>query len=247
MELEEVPLEKKRNGDGEGASKLVVEVKAEEEGQPDHYAALQTPAEDIYAEASFGGSPAKAGKKTEGNARLYRIGWLFLTMICLVLLLAVIVLSVKLQTGSPDCQGTGEDGKGKCRNDFPKIQAQKVDCNPCGDGWLLFEKTCFYLSTVRLNWSMSKNNCTAGGGSLAVITSQSVQTFLTGETNGYFWIGLRRTGSQWKWVDNTALGDSYWEGKPSRGDCGLLKGSPQKNWISSSCTSVAYFICEKTA
>ncbi|CAB1448926.1 unnamed protein product [Pleuronectes platessa] len=189
MELEDMPLEKKRDGDGEDTSKLVVEVKAE-------------------------------GKKTEGNPRLYRAGCLLLTLICLVLLMAVIVLSVK-----------------------------QLDEQQCGEGWLLFENTCFYLSTVRLNWSMSKNNCTAGKGDLAVISSQSVQTFLTRKANDFFWIGLKHDANRWRWVDNSALGDSYWEGSTPRQGCGLLKGlgSPQKNWISSSCTSKAYFICEKQA
>ncbi|CAB1448928.1 unnamed protein product [Pleuronectes platessa] len=242
MEMEKIPLEKKRDGDGEGTSKLVMEVKAEEEAQPDHYAALQTPAEDIYAEASFGGVPPKAGKKTEGNPRLYRAGCLFLTMISLVLLLAVIVLSVKLQTGSKESPGTGEDGR--CWNIFPKFQAQKLDEQQCGEGWLLFENTCFYLSTVRLNWSMSKKNCTARKGDLAVISSQSVQTFLTGKANDFFWIGLKHDANRWRWVD-TIIGKVA---RPSQG-CGLLKGlgTPQKNWISSSCTSKAYFICEKQA
>ncbi|XP_062256032.1 early activation antigen CD69-like isoform X1 [Platichthys flesus] len=245
MELEKIPLEKKRDEGGEGTSKLVVEVKAEEEAQPDHYAALQTPAEDIYAEASFGGSPAKAGKQTEGNARLYRTGCLFFTLISLVLMLAVIVLSVKSQTGSKDCPGTGDDGR--CWNIFPKIQAQKLDCHQCGDGWLLFENTCFYLSTVRLTWSMSKKNCTAGKGDLAVISSQSVQTFLTGKAKSFFWIGLKHDANHWRWVDNNPLGDRYWEDNLSNGDCGLLRGDgpPLKNWMRASCNSKAYFICEK--
>ncbi|XP_062256033.1 early activation antigen CD69-like isoform X2 [Platichthys flesus] len=227
MELEKIPLEKKRDEGGEGTSKLVVEVKAEEEAQPDHYAALQTPAEDIYAEASFGGSPAKAGKQTEGNARLYRTGCLFFTLISLVLMLAVIVLSVKSQTGSKDCPGTGDDGR--CWNIFPKIQAQKLDCHQCGDGWLLFENTCFYLSTVRLTWSMSKKNCTAGKGDLAVISSQSVQ------------VEQKSTHCPARFIP------WYWEDNLSNGDCGLLRGDgpPLKNWMRASCNSKAYFICEK--
>ncbi|XP_060936760.1 early activation antigen CD69 [Limanda limanda] len=202
------------------------------------------------------------GKQTEGNARLYRAGCLFLTLICLVLLLAVIFLSVKLQTGSKDCPGRGEAVAGRastsltatcnydqCQTDFPNIHHQKHDCHQCGNGWLPFEKSCYYLSTVRMTWSMSKNNCTARGGRLAIISSQNVQTFLTGKGNGLFWIGLRRTGNQWTWVDTSALGDSYWEDNQSDGDCGLLRGasSPQKNWMTSPCAHSSYFICEKTA
>ncbi|CAB1448925.1 unnamed protein product [Pleuronectes platessa] len=202
------------------------------------------------------------GKQTQGNARLYRAGCLFLTLICLVLLMAVIFLSVKLQTGSKDCPGSGEAGAGRtstsltatcnydqCRTDFPDIQHQKLDCNQCGDGWLPFEKSCYYLSAMRQTWLMSMIECTTRGGRLAVISSQSVQTFLTGKRIGLFWIGLERPGSQWRWVDNRALGDSYWEDNLSEGDCGLLRGDgpSQKNWMRAPCAHSAYFICEKQA
>ncbi|XP_035018640.1 early activation antigen CD69 isoform X1 [Hippoglossus stenolepis] len=249
MELEEIPLEKKKNGDGERASEMVLEVKTEEEAQPDHYAKLQTPAEDVYAEAFFGDKKAKAGKQTEGNARLYRAGCLFLTLICLVLLLVVIILSVKLQTGSPDCPGSWETGAGTWTTgtNFPNTQRQQTVCNHCGNGWLPFEKSCFHLSTIRMNWSMSKRNCTARGGHLAIISSLSVQTFLTGATNEVFWIGLRHDGNQWKWVDNSALRTSYWEVNAAEAECGLLRGAgpPQKNWMKGNCAHLSYFICEK--
>lgn len=49
------------------------------------------------------------------------------------------------------------------------------NCQQCADGWLTFGRSCFYLSTFRLSWDESQRNCSARGGSLAVISSQRVQ------------------------------------------------------------------------
>ncbi|XP_019948672.2 early activation antigen CD69 isoform X2 [Paralichthys olivaceus] len=192
------------------------------------------------------------GKQTEGNTRLYRAGCLFLTLICLILLLVIIILSVKLQTGSTDCPGRGTSSVATCKYeqclaDFPKVEPDLVGCKRCADGWLEFEGSCFYLSTTRLNWRQSQSNCSARGGSLAVISSQKFQSFLTekGEKRGY-WIGLRRNENQWSWINNTPLQESYWIDDRQPGDCGFLKTSRphQKNWMKWSCASTTYFICE---
>ena len=44
---------------------------------------------------------SSSGKPTEGNSRLYRAACLFLTIICLILLLVVIILSVKREYLQP--------------------------------------------------------------------------------------------------------------------------------------------------
>lgn len=51
-------------------------------------------------------------------------------------------------------------------------------CRLCGDGWITFGRSCFFLSTFRLKWHQSKQNCTSRGGSLAVIASKEVQVNL---------------------------------------------------------------------
>ncbi|KAM6936583.1 early activation antigen CD69 isoform 2-T2 [Lycodopsis pacificus] len=196
------------------------------------------------------------GKQTEGNTRVYRAACLFLTIICLVLLLVIIILSMKLQTGSTVCperaEATAVDKGGarscsseECLDLFPNTQAQHLGCRQCADGWLTFGRSCFYLSTFRLSWDGSQRNCTARGGTLAVVTSEKVQNFLTEKSKMIYWIGLRQKGATWTWVDNTVLQKSYWAEVPSEGDCGILskKRSPA-NWIKASCNSASYFICQ---
>lgn len=53
------------------------------------------------------------------------------------------------------------------------------ECMQCAPGWLEFGTSCFFLSTNRLSWDESRMNCTARGGSLAVISNQKVQVDVT--------------------------------------------------------------------
>ncbi|RVE62773.1 hypothetical protein OJAV_G00160960 [Oryzias javanicus] len=105
---------------------------------------------------------------------------------------------------------------------------------------------CFFLSTLRQSWYQSQSKCISVCGSLAVITSQEVQTFLTEKGNLVYWIGLKKHESAWQWVNNKTLEKSYWTSMPGDGDCALLKSSdpPEGNWLKSSCQSSAYFICQ---
>uniref|UniRef100_A0A3Q3MFT7 Si:dkey-26c10.5 n=1 Tax=Labrus bergylta TaxID=56723 RepID=A0A3Q3MFT7_9LABR len=198
-------------------------------------------------------------KKTEGNVRLYRIACVFLTIISLVLLLVVILLSMKPQTGStlcPESEETAPDTKQRaattcsyshCQALFPNVQLQYLGCRQCADDWLTFGRSCFYLSTFRLSWDESQRNCSSRGGSLAVISSPETQTFLTMKGKLNYWIGLRQSGSTWSWVNNTVLTESYWAtDATSGGNCGLLGSErpAEKNWLKAPCQASSYFICQ---
>ncbi|XP_074540542.1 early activation antigen CD69 isoform X2 [Halichoeres trimaculatus] len=199
----------------------------------------------------------KKDSQKKGKARLYRLACVILTVICLVLLLVVIILSVKLQTGSPACtegeetfalskQGALSCSFDQCQALFPKVELKYLGCRQCADGWLTFGRSCFYLSTFRRSWDESQRDCSSRGGSLAVISSPDIQSYLTMKGNVKYWIGLRHNGLTWRWVNNTELGQSYWADFTSDGDCGFLNsgGPPEKNWMKASCQASAYFICQ---
>ncbi|KAM7421011.1 hypothetical protein PAMA_015282 [Pampus argenteus] len=199
---------------------------------------------------------SSTGNQTQGNVRLYAV-CLFLSIICLVLLLVVIILGVKLQTGCGKIEETAAPNMPtapfvrtcsfeQCQFSLSKAQFQNLGCQQCPNGWLPVDQSCFYLSRFRLSWDMSQKNCTARGGSLAVITSQRLQNFLTEKGNLKYWIGLRNQGATWTWVNNTVLKESYWADVESAGDCGILNSKipPEKNWMQSPCNSYTYFICQ---
>ncbi|XP_028280297.1 C-type lectin domain family 4 member C isoform X2 [Parambassis ranga] len=260
MELQEIPTETERKEDYEGAGELMMEAKTEEEAEPDHYAKLRNPSEDVYSETYYSGASVKttAGKQTVGNVRLYRAACFFLTAICLVLLVAILVLSMKFQAVSTACsereETTPADRHGPsptcsyddCQALFPNTQSEHVGCQQCAKGWLKFSRSCFYLSTFRLSWDEGQRNCSSRGGSLAVITSHSLQSFLTKKGKLKYWIGLRQNGGTWTWVNNNALQHSYWEEPPENGDCGIINSDspPETSWMRASCQASTYFICQ---
>ncbi|XP_068998643.1 C-type lectin domain family 9 member A isoform X2 [Embiotoca jacksoni] len=261
MEMQEIATEPERKKEDESAaSESVLEVKTKEEAEPDHYSKLLSPSDNVYSETYYSGAPVKttAGQQTDGNNRRYRAACLFLTIFCLVLLLVIIILSVKLQTGSSACAEKKDSAEAdspsiagtcsfqQCQTNFPNVQSRHHGCKHCADGWLTFGRSCFYLSTFRLSWDQSQQNCTSRGGSLAVITSRPVQDFLSKEGKLKYWIGLRHKGATWKWVDNTVLRESYWSEVPQQGDCGILSNgiSPERNWMKATCDAYTYFICQ---
>ncbi|XP_041845144.1 early activation antigen CD69 isoform X2 [Melanotaenia boesemani] len=197
------------------------------------------------------------GKQTEGNARLYRAGCFFLITICSILLLVIIVLSMKLNTGSTACSGRGETTTNdkqnpstcsmeQCQDFFPTFYSKRFGCQQCANGWLTYGRSCFFLSTFRLTWAESQMNCSSRGGSLAVITSQNVQNFLTTKGNLRYWIGLTQRDAKWTWVNNNELQESYWAEAPQHGDCAYLSSERPfaKNWDRASCQAATYFICQ---
>lgn len=194
------------------------------------------------------------GKQDEGNTGLYRLLCLFLGIICVFLLILVCVLGVKLQTRSTVCPGNGklEDQHDPtcsledCQNRFPNNQFKRPACQQCARGWLTFGASCFFLSTTRLTWHESQKNCSSHGGSLAIVSSQSVQSFITRKGNLKYWIGLRHDNSNWNWVNNKVLQQSYWTEAPENGDCAYLSSEDpaEKNWNRASCEASTYFICQ---
>uniref|UniRef100_A0A3Q2QQJ8 Si:dkey-26c10.5 n=1 Tax=Fundulus heteroclitus TaxID=8078 RepID=A0A3Q2QQJ8_FUNHE len=257
MEMQEIPSEAPRSNEEEGAGEPMLEVITREEAEPDHYEKLQSPSEDFYATVPTQSTvKSSEGKKAEGSAGLYRLLCLILTVVCLILLILVLILGVKLQAGSRVCapNDRSEDQLGpsptcsldECQSRFPNFPVKRPACQQCARGWLTFGRSCFFLSTTRLTWPESQKNCSASGGSLAVVTSKSVQSFLTKKGKMLYWIGLKHDNSTWNWVNDSELLQSYWTEAAQKGDCAYLNsGHPEeKNWGRASCEASAYFICQ---
>ncbi|XP_062321873.1 natural killer cells antigen CD94 isoform X1 [Osmerus eperlanus] len=241
---------------------LDVEVK---EDKSCAYNALKTPTEDIYSVAVWPSTKDKADLQIHGKVRVYRALCFLLSLICLVLLFVVIILCVKFPTEALVCpererEGTEETvvkveetrqsppmcSLQKCKAQHPQFGTPSSPCQPCAEGWLLFEDSCFFLSRERQSWEDSRKYCSARGGDLAVITNDRVQNFLTKEGNLLYWIGLRYKAEQWTWVTSAALTKSYWGGRAPVGDCGLLLGNKSTNqsWNASPCFYSSAYICQ---
>ncbi|XP_077382921.1 early activation antigen CD69 [Festucalex cinctus] len=264
MEMQDVAAKKKQCEKEKAAKEPMLEVKGQgnpytlaggpssaEEAEPDDYTGLKKPSEDIYSNIS---EPAKQPVKEGQSARRpYRVACLILTVLCFVLLLVIVVLLVKMKAGSPACPVNPVSSVPsacnveQCRPFTPQQRNQCYCCHQCPPGWVRLDQSCFFLSTFTLSWDESQKNCSVGGGFLAVVNSQRVQTFLTLNGNRMkYWIGLRSSGAKWTWVDNTTLQQSYWGARQTSGDCGILSSNDhaENNWMKSPCSSYTYYICQ---
>uniref|UniRef100_A0A3B5B599 C-type lectin domain family 2 member D n=1 Tax=Stegastes partitus TaxID=144197 RepID=A0A3B5B599_9TELE len=229
MEMQEIREEPEKTAEDEGATGPAPEVKAEEEAEPDHYAKLHNPSEDVYSESYYqplkAAAAAAAGRQnTRGNLQN---------------------LHQQTSIQAKWVKGTSPKEKKKRLLWLPSPPAG-LGCQQCATGWLALGRSCFYLSTFRLNWAESQRNCSSRGGSLAVVGSHGVQSFLTEKGFLKYWIGLKNEGSTWTWVNNTVLQKSYWADRPQEGDCGILSSQQpaDRNWIRASCHASSYFICQ---
>ncbi|CAI5766361.1 Hypothetical predicted protein [Podarcis lilfordi] len=82
-------------------------------------------------------------------------------------------------------------------------------CTGCPENWVLFEKHCYFFSTLKRPWLAAKQSCEKEGAHLVVINIQAEQSFLVKQLAGeqVFWIGLSDTvkEGEWRWVDGTPL------------------------------------------
>ncbi|XP_061770938.1 snaclec 27 [Nerophis ophidion] len=240
--MKKVSVKKRESSGGKEEYEEIMELDNKVEEDQAGYSSLQKPPEDIYAEATF--ATKTADKQAQGGMQRFRVGCLILSLVCLVLLLVVIVLCVKAGSTDRRADSYVVNQCGTCKG----LQRAPESPNGCPTGWLRLDQSCFYLSTLRLNWEDSRRNCSVGGGSLAVVSSRDVQNFLTQKGNGlWYWIGLRLTGGTWTWVNNNVLEQSYWGKKDSKGECGLLisKEQTENNWMGYKCESHSYFVCQQ--
>ncbi|XP_067827884.1 asialoglycoprotein receptor 1-like isoform X2 [Heptranchias perlo] len=72
----------------------------------------------------------------------------------------------------------------------------------CPKEWKFFNRSCYFFSTERRNWTASAKYCSGNKSHLVVITSQEEQDFVKGGDDPH-WIGLTDEEKEgtWQWVD----------------------------------------------
>ncbi|KAM6939591.1 uncharacterized protein FYW49_008208 [Xenentodon cancila] len=130
---------------------------------------------------------------------------------------------------------------------------QEKKCKP---GWQKFQYSCYYTSTVKKTWNMSRDFCKTMGADLAIINREEEMTFINGlySSDKEVWIGLTDGGveGQWKWVDGTPLTLSFWaKDQPNshqgrNQDCVEFwhRATGNGDWNDESCTVEQNWICE---
>ncbi|XP_055365501.1 CD209 antigen-like protein C isoform X2 [Betta splendens] len=124
----------------------------------------------------------------------------------------------------------------------------------CPAGWRKIESRCYFLSVESNTWEESRRYCQRQGADLVVINSEREQTYLyrlNGEDVLLFWIGLRKGGRLFEWVDGSALTKEYWQdGEPNLADNEDCVESYHlrpvlSNWNDAPCSKRQRWLCEK--
>uniref|UniRef100_A0A8B9NRX6 C-type lectin domain-containing protein n=1 Tax=Accipiter nisus TaxID=211598 RepID=A0A8B9NRX6_9AVES len=112
---------------------------------------------------------------------------------------------------------------------------------PCPDDWLYYKKKCYYHSGAMADWNSSQESCSDYGASLAVIDSPQELNFIMYRiriTN--FWIGLRRKGNKFFWVNGSSFDTNLFRVNITNdGDCvhidsafiSTRRCSSLRNWL----------------
>ncbi|XP_036790626.1 CD209 antigen-like protein C [Oncorhynchus mykiss] len=134
---------------------------------------------------------------------------------------------------------------------------KKLKGRPCHEGWIKFETSCYFFSTVNKTWEESRVDCLRREAHLVIINNREEQVFINGlnGANKQIWIGLTDTFAEgtWKWVDGTPLTTTYWgDGQPNswketEQDCGefIHRSTDPGDWNDDGCSVEQYCVCEK--
>ncbi|KAK5896632.1 hypothetical protein CesoFtcFv8_009773 [Champsocephalus esox] len=141
--------------------------------------------------------------------------------------------------------------KGELQKKIDKIRAR-----PCQTGWSKFDISCYFVSSVSKNWTLSRQECIDEGADLVVIDSLEEQEFLNMlmHKGQNVWIGLTDSLQEgtWMWVDGSNVTTKFWQpGQPNsyngNQDCGecVQKTPGVGQWNDDGCFAVQNWICEK--
>ncbi|KAM9264314.1 C-type lectin domain family 2 member B-like, partial [Morus bassanus] len=79
----------------------------------------------------------------------------------------------------------------------------------CPDGWVCYQRVCYYLSREEGSWEGSQEKCSSLGASLAVLERRWETEFLLRlKGNDGYWLGLRRRGERLEWVDGSSFSET---------------------------------------
>lgn len=83
----------------------------------------------------------------------------------------------------------------------------------CDVGWTLFEKYCYSFESSTKTRNLAESDCTGKNAHLASIHSKQENDFIRKVTNNEgVWIGGKRTGSSFQWLDGTPFDYKNWMG-----------------------------------
>uniref|UniRef100_A0A3P9J8P9 C-type lectin domain-containing protein n=1 Tax=Oryzias latipes TaxID=8090 RepID=A0A3P9J8P9_ORYLA len=133
-------------------------------------------------------------------------------------------------------------------------------CRSFQQGWVYFGSSLYFISSTKLPWLQSRDDCQQRGADLVIINSKEEQVgfvtiTLSTQIHMMAFLLLKET-MKWNWVDGTLLTERfvYWgQGEPNGHTtrnitCVEIRFFEQENsWNDIRCYEQNFWICEKNA
>uniref|UniRef100_A0A7N9CN15 C-type lectin domain family 2 member L n=4 Tax=Catarrhini TaxID=9526 RepID=A0A7N9CN15_MACFA len=114
---------------------------------------------------------------------------------------------------------------------------------PCPEDWLLYGRKCYFFSEEPRDWNTGRQYCHTHEAVLAVIQSQKELEFMFKFTRREPWIGLRRVGDEFHWVNGDPFDpDTFTIAGP--GECVFVEPT---RLVSTECLMTRPWVCSKMA
>ncbi|XP_039245270.1 early activation antigen CD69-like, partial [Pipra filicauda] len=78
----------------------------------------------------------------------------------------------------------------------------------CPEAWVGYNRVCYYLSRDEGTWEQARDRCSELGASLAVLSDREMGFLFRLNDNLDYWLGLRRRGERFQWVDGSSYNSS---------------------------------------
>nr|XP_055064556.1 CD209 antigen-like protein A [Misgurnus anguillicaudatus] len=194
--------------------------------------------------------------------RSYRSVTVCLVLLCVLLLTAVIVLCVLINTNNQKCHIKTKnitEERDELISKYKNITKEKEQLNQeknelrthLNDGWLYYQSSLYFISSEQKSWTESRRYCRERGADLIIINNKEEQDFIQKIQSGteYTWIGLSDSDEEgrWKWVDgSTLMNSSFWASEEPNGgrreNCALIRSLGLADY---QCSNANNYICEK--
>ncbi|XP_012576529.1 PREDICTED: C-type lectin domain family 2 member L [Condylura cristata] len=114
---------------------------------------------------------------------------------------------------------------------------------PCPEDWLLYGRKCYFFSEEPRDWNTGRQHCHSHEAALAVIQSKKELEFMFKFTRREPWIGLRRVGDEFHWVNGDPFDpDTFPVSGP--GECVFVEPT---RLVSTECLLTRPWVCSKMA
>ncbi|XP_012505204.1 PREDICTED: C-type lectin domain family 2 member L [Propithecus coquereli] len=114
---------------------------------------------------------------------------------------------------------------------------------PCPEDWLLYGRKCYFFSEEPRDWNTGRQYCHTHEAALAVIQSQKELEFMFKFTRREPWIGLRRVGDEFHWVNGDPFDPDTFT-ISGLGECVFVEPT---RLVSTECLMTRPWVCSKMA